>query len=318
MVTYGGNRPTVNDNEVLTAEKFNDATRFWVTDELPDDGKDGDVVFVIGDSPVGDSGELPGLGGWATIEEVSGTYTKHTYGDWVAYEWTGDGEVTTTPGLVDSLLVGAATHQFNGGNVREGLTDVSANGTITIGVYSGDNQNLTAGTTRIGPADISNKTFASGGLYSRSFVGNNPQDSAPEFTDPMMAGYKTNITGTPVVHGHTANALETVGIVTGYGCGRIGNKNGLAVVRVPSTNAQNVIENFFRWISYATVENGVVTKVTKTPDNKPYTASAQEVECDASVQEGYLYENGEFTAPEPDYSDEIAALTARLEELRNG
>ena len=91
----------------------------------------------------------------------------------------------------------------------------------------------------------------------------------------------------------------------------------IVMVRVPAANAQNVTENFFRWISYATVENGVVTKVTKTPDNKPYTASAQEVECDASVQEGYLYENGEFAAPEPDYSDEIAALTDRLEELRN-
>ena len=52
MVTYGGNRPTVNDDEVLTAQDFNDATRFWVTDELPDTGKDGDVVFVVGD-PVG-------------------------------------------------------------------------------------------------------------------------------------------------------------------------------------------------------------------------------------------------------------------------
>ena len=53
MVTYGGNRPTVNDDEVLTAQDFNDATRFWVTDELPDAGKDGDVVFVVGDEPSG-------------------------------------------------------------------------------------------------------------------------------------------------------------------------------------------------------------------------------------------------------------------------
>ena len=53
MVTYGGNRPTVKDDEVLTAQDFNDATRFWVTDELPDAGKDGDVVFVVGDEPSG-------------------------------------------------------------------------------------------------------------------------------------------------------------------------------------------------------------------------------------------------------------------------
>ena len=103
----------------------------------------------------------------------------------------------------------------------------------------------------------------------------------------------------------------------GGAAGPYAGGDGIVMVRVPSENAARVALNFYRWISYATVENGVVTKVTKTPDNKPYTASAQEVECDASVQEGYLYENGEFAAPEPDYSDEIEALTDRLEELRN-
>ena len=71
------------DNNPLTAAEFNAVKDYWVVDELPDTAEDGDVVFVIGDKPVG--GELPGLGGWATIEEVSGTFTKHIYGDWVGY-----------------------------------------------------------------------------------------------------------------------------------------------------------------------------------------------------------------------------------------
>ncbi len=76
MVTYGGNRPTVNDNEILTAEKFNDATRFWVTDELPDSGEDGDVVFVIGDSPVGGMAGRQGLGVGREMANDGGVWVK--------------------------------------------------------------------------------------------------------------------------------------------------------------------------------------------------------------------------------------------------
>ena len=88
------------------------------------------------------------------------------------------------------------------------------------------------------------------------------------------------------------------------GSGRTAGSSGVVIIRVPKEYADNVTENYYRWLNFATVENGVVTKVTKTPDNQPYKAAADEVECDAIVQEGYLYENGEFTAPKPDYSEQ--------------
>jgi hypothetical protein len=94
---------------------------------------------------------------------------------------------------------------------------------------------------------------------------------------------------------------------------------GVVIIRVPAANAQGVSETRHGWLNFATVENGVVTKVTKTPDNQPYKTAVDEVECDSSVQVGYTYdeETNTFVAPTPDYSDEIAALTERLEELRN-
>ncbi len=303
MVTYGGNRPTVNDNEILTAEKFNDATRFWVTDELPDSGEDGDVVFVIGEIA---GGSLPGVGGWATITEVSGTFTKHPYDDWIAYEWTADGSVTTTVGLVDALIIGGGATENNErgmpGSFIDGL--VSFPGTpqnIKIGV-NGGSHNFPGQKTIVGDT-----TVQGGGTYPSLNVDNT-----------TFPGVNSDITGTGKWYACGTLSPNKEGRFGDSGNSTISAQKGVVIIRVPSANAPNVTENFYRWISYATVENGVVTKVTKTPDNKPYTASAQEVECDASVQEGYLYENEEFTAPEPDYSDEIAALTARLEELRNG
>ena len=59
-------------------------------------------------------GELPGIGGWATITDVKGKGNKYSYtdadGDWVAYEFTNDGELTTQAGgLVEALIVSGGT-----------------------------------------------------------------------------------------------------------------------------------------------------------------------------------------------------------------
>ena len=74
----------------------------------------------------GSAGELPGLGGWASITDVKGKGKKYSYtdadGDWVAYEWTQDGSVTTDAGgLVDALVVG-------GGGSGGGATDSMGGG----------------------------------------------------------------------------------------------------------------------------------------------------------------------------------------------
>jgi hypothetical protein len=99
--------------------------------------------------PPAGGGGLPGLGGWADITAVTGSPTKHEYTDadgkdWTAYEWAGDGGVTVTEGLVDSLLVGGGGYGFyqtapgsqgagNGGGVLAGIAKVSA-GTHTVEV----------------------------------------------------------------------------------------------------------------------------------------------------------------------------------------
>ena len=352
----GGPKPQFAGNEVLTATNLNLATRHWVTTEVPGDhlGNDGDIAFVAGGAAP--NSQLPGIGGWADITEVDGTYTKHVYEDWVAYQWTADtGYIKTTDGLIELLIVnsgvmysatrpdisstgGAAdqsiikveqkqhdiqvgkpnTTEWNGpqwfskfddislGNISNGMNNGAAQPTENVVINGSGLGQRTAGFGIM--SDITGENLGYGGGGGNRGAG--------------QAGYKE--CEYDIVYGGGINPRPNSGGACGQGKdpshGLTSNKAGAwgtVVVRVPAANAQNVTENFFRWISYATVENGVVTKVTKTPDNKPYTASAQEVECDASVQEGYLYENGEFTAPEPDYSDEIEALTARLEELRN-
>jgi hypothetical protein len=87
---------------------------------------------------------LPGIGGWATIEEVSGTYNKYPYNDgemdWVAYEWTDDGTVTTSGGLVDALVVnsggGISTRTDlggHGGAVLRAIYDISSSSDNVVG-----------------------------------------------------------------------------------------------------------------------------------------------------------------------------------------
>ena len=357
ITVSGGPKPQFAGNEVLTATNLNLATRHWVTTEVPGDhlGNDGDIAFVAGDAAP--NSELPGIGGWADIEEVSGTYTKHVYEDWVAYQWTADtGYIKTTEGLIDLLIVNSGC-MYNasrpdissrGGAAERAVRFVEQKqydiqvgkpsnttwdgpqwfsrfgdlflGNVTNGMNNGDAQpssNVVINGAGVGQRtaglgimdDITGEYLGYGGGGGNNGTG--------------QAGYKE--CEYDIVYGGGINPRPNSGGAAGQGKnpshGITSNRAGAwgtVVIRVPAANAQNVTENFFRWISYATVENGVVTKVTKSPDNKPYTVSTNEIECDDPlVEEGYLYENGEFTAPEPDHSDEIAALTARLEELRN-
>jgi hypothetical protein len=84
----------------------------------------------------GGGDELPGVGGWAQITGVTGTYRqpRHEYKDadgveWVAYEWTDDGTVTTSGGLVDALIVGA------GGNTDSGYSYSGTGGGVIDNVF---------------------------------------------------------------------------------------------------------------------------------------------------------------------------------------
>jgi hypothetical protein len=90
----------------------------------------------------------------------------------------------------------------------------------------------------------------------------------------------------------------------------------VVIVRVPAANAEGVVLTRHGWLNFATVENGVVTSVNKTPDNLPYTAAVDEVPCGPEVSEGWNYDGSEFVAPEPDYSEQIKQLEETLQTLR--
>lgn len=105
---------------------------------------DGCVIIATVDEEKTDyypPGALPGLGGWATITDVKGKGKKYAYGDWVAYEWTADGELTTlNGGLVDALLVsggaggGFSSNQFNGqGAGFTGFISIGSSENILVG-----------------------------------------------------------------------------------------------------------------------------------------------------------------------------------------
>jgi len=140
------------DNAPLPAAEFNAVKNYWVTDELPDTAEDGDVVFVIESDPVG--GGLPGIGGWATVQSVSGAVEEKTFNDgditWKVYKFTDDGFVTCSEaGLVEVLAVGSGgagtgsgNHRLGGGGggVIQQLTKLEAIPNPVV-VGKGENQN---------------------------------------------------------------------------------------------------------------------------------------------------------------------------------
>ena len=63
-----------------------------------DEHRDGCVIIATVTNEESDwnpPGALPGLGTWAQITSVTGMPNRYTYNDgrdWVAFEWTADGE----------------------------------------------------------------------------------------------------------------------------------------------------------------------------------------------------------------------------------
>jgi len=299
------------NNAPLPADAFNAVKNYWVTDELPDTAEDGDVVFVVESDPFDPNATpgLPGLDGWATLDEVSGRFTRHNDGDWVAYEFTDNGTIKTSGGIVDALLVGGGSYRtsvprFCGGRVNEGLLLIGESHTITVGKgqrtqsATWGSGSAISGVVEQGPVPYP----ATGG-----FVGAGPS------TTVNNGGIPSSITGSEVIY--AAHSLGTPGGSTATNAS-VG-LDGVVVIRVPKEYADNVTENYFRWLNFATVENGVVTSVNKTPDNIPYTTAVDEIPCGPEVAEGWNYDGSEFVAPEPDYSEQIKELEETLKNLRS-
>jgi len=286
---------------------------------------DGGKWVEIGASSGG--GELPGLGGWATITAVSGDYKnpRHEYNDgvtdWVAYEWTDDGTLTTTDGLLDMLLVSGggagssnSTHSVYGtcGRVEQG-----------INYLSGTQHDVKVGAGGQWAVMNGRSYPSSCGPHAATFVGYGQPTYGSGATDPSVdinpAGIRSSITGPDTEYAPGNTASSTHGHVVGQP-GRDTDRNGfrgVVIVRVPAANAQSVAENFHGWDSFALVTDGVVTEVTKVPDNEPHTLDAEWLPCAAEVQPGWSHADGEFTPPPaPTRDDLIAELKERIKDLQ--
>ena len=333
MTTLHGNpvTPNFNDGEKLSAAEFNAVKNYWVTDELPETAENGDVVFVVESDPFDPNATpgLPGLGGWATITAVSGIYKKPRYEyndgpggvggtDWVAYEFTDDGTLTTQAGgLVEALLVsgGGSSSRGNGGVNAKGFYAIEKTNVVSVG--------------KGGVVNASYTPVVNGGRSVLGPVSSSPTGVSRELSCGMGSGALTggdyspvtsSITGTQQTYGASIYSSQQGASTTGFGdspgINNPGN-NGVVIVRVPKDYANGVSETRHGWLNFATVENGVVTSVNKTPDNIPYTTAVDEFPCDPEVAEGWNYDGSEFIAPEPDYSDQIKELEETLKNLRS-
>jgi hypothetical protein len=224
--------------------------------------------------------ELPGVGGFATITGVTGTYTKHTYDEWVAYEWTGDGSVTTSGGLADILLVGGGgfgatfggiTFNGSGGHAVSGLHDLNVSHNVVVASAS----NAVGDNSELGPY------MARGG--SR--------------TDGRGAFLTSEITGISDVYGRGSQASPRANKGEG-GKNGVNGSSGVCIIRVPKEYADNVQETFHGWDSFALVTDGVVTEVTRVPDNEPHTLDAEWVACSSEVSVGWVLVDGDFYSPD--------------------
>ena len=268
----------------------------------------GDKWVEIGASEPG----IEGLGDWATITAVSGDYKKprHEYNDgvtdWVAYEWTDDGTITTSGGLVEALLVGGGSYRtsvprFCGGRVNEGLLLIGDSHTITVGKGQ-QTQSATWGTGSAisGVVEQGPVPYPATGTYVSA-------GTAPN------GGVISKITGSEV--NYAAHSLGTPGGSTATNVSA--GLDGVVVIRVPAAFAPNVQENRHGWDSFALVTDGVVTDVTRVPDNEPHTLDAEWLPCDAEVQAGWSHADGEFTPPPaPTRDDLIAELKERIKDLQ--
>ena len=242
----------------------------------------------IGADESGEPG-LPGLGGWATIREVTGVYKPHRYNDgpggvggtdWVAYEWTDDGSITVAnDGLVDFLVVGSGSQGFNsaqpgsGSMANDGIMQLKTTTNIRIGV---DGPTPESWLGSIAARNLNAVNAGAAGLAS------------PE-------GYTSSMTGVPIEYGQGGSRSALTPGSGGYTAGW--PKPGVVIVRVPKAYADGVAENFHGWESFALVTDGVVTEVTRVPDNEPHTLDAEWVLCSADVRVGWDFVGGVFSEP---------------------
>jgi hypothetical protein len=252
-------------------------------------------------------GSLPGIGGWATVTEVKGKGTKYEYTadgmNWSVFEFTDDGTVKTSGGLVDSLLMGAGSNQQDtrhgaAGNLVDGMQLLDANQQIvTIG-----QPNTPIGSVG-GNSQIGNiKTGLSRALYGGANK-NASTDNGDEVTG-YWRGMRSSITGSEVEYGMEIRGINAAGLSgprpnRGDGGGGAGSASGTAttgvvIIRVPrsSDNSGLPAGPFDEPVTLAPGLEGAGPEVPEAPEpeeggalfSRTYTLNS-----DPSTEPGLLY-----------------------------
>ena len=168
-------------------------------------------------------GELPGIGGWATIESVTGNPTRYEYPagnpEWVAFEWTVDGSLTTQAGgLVEALVVGGgswnASVSRTAGRVVSGVEQVNTSNDIQVAV--GGKQTIPPTTSKLGPITVGGVDWS--GAANRIFGAADGQNGVVSTITGVQKEYAT-------ANGTTPGSCSATNAADG--------QPGVVIVRVP-------------------------------------------------------------------------------------
>ena len=201
------------------------------------------------------SGGLSGLGGWAEITATTGSPTKHEYtdadgNDWTAYEFTGDGTITNTAGLMDCMIIsggafGTASYSGAGGRTITGTQLVPAHVGETVVVGAGGTNSMYYGTASgfgaIGVTKTATSPQALGGAGGYQKVpgavesGNQANDDSncADISSPLTS----SITGAPQTYGMASRSAPRPNRGDG-GTRNNSGSSGVVIVRVPRANAK--------------------------------------------------------------------------------
>ena len=209
-------------------------------------------------------GSLPGLGTWAQVTSVTGMPNRYTYNDgidWVAFEWIADGELTTSGGLVEALLVGsgsgaASSGVYSGaGRTTSGVEQIPSGQIIVkINDVAPTNQTLPGTGLFLNAVDSANAIIgASAGVRGGNVAGQGSTDWIDDTSlswsrttgAPTTSSIRTGIPETYARGSGASGSSYTQGrSSTGYGDGSTsinqpGHK-GAAIIRVPADLAAGV------------------------------------------------------------------------------
>ena len=176
-------------------------------------------------------GALPGIGGWATITSVTGMPNRYSYGDWVAFEWTADGSLTTQAGgLVDALVLGA------GGVGRPGA--LGGGGGLLVGLHS-----LPSGESLATIAQPNASAYADVGAPSTLGPLNSGYSTRHRGSLGVQSGYPSSITGTEQEYGKGSpptSGAPRPNKGDGNDVHGASGSSGVCIVRVPAAQAAGV------------------------------------------------------------------------------